>query len=460
MKLSRSKVILMIIILCFIAILMAGMFWNTSSIVLTNERKIEIHTDVDYTHFIKEVRGGSIEDVDIDSSHVNIDELGEYPLYFTYEDEQKTIQVQVVDTIPPECQVVSQQIALNQSADPNDFVENIVDATETEVYFKENYTFDQEGKQTIQIVVEDSCHNKTIKDVTIEVVKDTTPPTIIAGNMRFIVGSEENIASDISVQDDFDKNPSLTIEKDELDMTTPGHYQIHISACDASGNESSKTITIQVIDETQNNEKVVYLTFDDGPSKYTPEVLAILEQYHCKATFFVTGMNAAYRKYIKIAYDQGHTIGLHTYSHDYAKIYASTDAYFADLEKIGSLVEEYIGFVPRYIRFPGGSSNSVSKKYCEGIMTKLTQMVEEKGYIYYDWNAENGDGYAKMSQSEMLKRATSSTQNQIMILMHDANGKQNTVDILPQVIEYYQEQGYVFKAIDDSTFVPHQHVNN
>ena len=93
-------------------------------------------------------------------------------------------------------------------------------------------------------------------------------------------------------------------------------------------------------------------------------------------------------------------------------------------------------------------------------MTKLTKMVEEKGYIYYDWNAENGDGYSNMTKKEMLRRATLSNSNQIMLLMHDANGKQNTVDILPAVIEHYQKKGYTFKAIDDSSMVPHQPVNN
>ena len=171
-------------------------------------------------------------------------------------------------------------------------------------------------------------------------------------------------------------------------------------------------------------------------------------------------MNEKYRPYIKTAYDQGHTIGLHTYSHNYSKVYASTNAYFKDLDKVGKLAKEYIGFTPKYIRFPGGGSNTISRKYNKGIMSQLTKQVGKKGYISYDWNCENGDGYAHMSQSQMLKRATSSSAKKVMILMHDANGKQNTVDILPKVIEHYQKKGYTFKAIDDSTPVFHQHVNN
>ena len=130
--------------------------------------------------------------------------------------------------------------------------------------------------------------------------------------------------------------------------------------------------------EPSEEEKVVYLTFDDGPSENTQKVLDILEQYDAKATFFITGSREECRPLIKKAYEAGHTIGLHTYSHDYADVYSSVDAYFEDLEKVGKVAEEQIGYVPCFIRFPGGSSNAVSKKYTQGIMTELTSLVQEK----------------------------------------------------------------------------------
>ena len=144
--------------------------------------------------------------------------------------------------------------------------------------------------------------------------------------------------------------------------------------------------------EAPDDEKVVYLTFDDGPSKNTQRVLDILAEYDAKATFFITGQQPEYFSMIKTAYDAGHTIGLHSYIHEYDQVYASVDAYFKDLEKIGELAKEQIGFVPCYIRFPGGASNTVSRKYTEGIMSELTQKVLEKGYQNYDWNISSGDG--------------------------------------------------------------------
>ena len=209
----------------------------------------------------------------------------------------------------------------------------------------------------------------------------------------------------------------------------------------------------------QTAEKIVYLTLDDGPSENTQAVLDILDRYHAKATFFVTGIMPEYKDMIKVAYDKGHTIGMHTYSHDYAKVYASTDAYFQDLDQIGELVKEEIGYVPCFIRFPGGSSNTVSKKYTAGIMSTLVQEVQNRGYQYYDWNGSSGDGSVRTTE-ELVAQATSFESNNIILLCHDSHGKQTTVEALPQIIEHYQSLGYTFKALDRESFVAHHGVNN
>ena len=104
-----------------------------------------------------------------------------------------------------------------------------------------------------------------------------------------------------------------------------------------------------------------------------------------------------------------HTIGLHTYTHNYSKVYASVDAYFNDLNKVGKMVKGLIGFVPKYIRFPGGGSNMVSKKYTPGIMSVLVSEVQNRGYQYYDWNASTGDANGNnIAVHKFVKEATSS----------------------------------------------------
>lgn len=208
-----------------------------------------------------------------------------------------------------------------------------------------------------------------------------------------------------------------------------------------------------------DEEKVVYLTFDDGPSENTKKIIDILAQYNAKATFFVTGSNEESRPYIKEAYDAGHTIGLHTYSHEYPEVYASDEAYFADLDKIGEVVKAQIGYVPCFIRFPGGSSNRVSAKYNDGIMSRLVSEVQERGYQYYDWNLDTGDA-AGCSKEEIEANATTDKVNQIMLLAHDTNAKDATVEALPYILEYYTNLGYKFKAIDRDSVICHHGVQN
>ena len=212
---------------------------------------------------------------------------------------------------------------------------------------------------------------------------------------------------------------------------------------------------------SDNGRKVVYLTIDDGPSENTQAVLDILDRYGCKATFFVVGHNPDYFPMIKEAYDRGHTIGLHTLTHDYAYIYSSQQAYFEDLEGIGNVVRDQIGYVPCFIRFPGGSSNSISENYTSGIMSALVGEVQARGYQYYDWNVSSGDG-SDHTADDLVYFATEEAPEyeNIVLLMHDSAAKQTSVEALPRIIEYYQERGYTFEAIDRTTFVPHHGVNN
>lgn len=211
-------------------------------------------------------------------------------------------------------------------------------------------------------------------------------------------------------------------------------------------------------------EKIMYLTFDDGPSKHTQEVLELLNKYSIKATFFVTGENTEYSSMIKTIHEQGHTLGIHTYSHDYAKIYTSVDAYFQDIEKVKNLIKSEAGVDTKLLRFPGGSSNTVSRKYCDGIMTTLAKAVEEQGYTYYDWNAHNGDGDPSISADALYNQTMKEIEGKdhVVLLMHDGGGNQNTIDSLDRVIKELIRQGWTFKIIEsnDPDAIVHHHIAN
>ena len=210
----------------------------------------------------------------------------------------------------------------------------------------------------------------------------------------------------------------------------------------------------------ETGEKVIYLTFDDGPSPCTPQVLDILDRYGVNATFFITAQRPDCFEYIKDAYDRGNTIGLHSYSHEYEQVYASEAAFFEDLEAIGRLAEEKIGYVPALIRFPGGSSNETSKLYTEGIMSALAPKVNEMGYQYWDWNAVTGDGAEDVTAEDEVKNALSFDQNTIVLLLHDGETKENTVTALPEIIEGFKNQGYTFKVLDRNATVVHHAIMN
>ncbi len=214
--------------------------------------------------------------------------------------------------------------------------------------------------------------------------------------------------------------------------------------------------------EVPESGKTVYLTFDDGPSSNTPKILKILDQYNVKATFFVIN-GGSNNKYMKDIVEKGHTIALHSYTHNYSKIYTSKEAYFNDLNKIHDLVQEQTGVDSKIIRFPGGSSNTVSKKYCKGIMTELTKEVTNNGLVYFDWNVTNGDATGEKTNVEKQLNYVSQYPKKsktIIVLMHDTDAKDMTVESLPSIIEYYQSQGMNFGVIRQNTPAIHQNVNN
>ena len=187
--------------------------------------------------------------------------------------------------------------------------------------------------------------------------------------------------------------------------------------------------------------------------------LDILKKYNVKATFFVTCNRAANRQFIKRAHEEGHSIGLHTCSHDYAKVYASEEAYFKDLESISNLVKELTGTETKLIRFPGGSSNTVSKTYSKGLMSKLAKAVQEKGYVYFDWNVSSGDAGGANTSGMVYNNITKSLRGDYsIVLQHDIKGF--SVDAVEGVIKFGKQYGFEFKALDMNSPTAHHRINN
>ncbi len=192
--------------------------------------------------------------------------------------------------------------------------------------------------------------------------------------------------------------------------------------------------------------KEAFLTFDDGPTKgVTPEILDVLKKYNVKATFFVIGKMADINKDIVIREEnEGHAVANHSYSHDYKYLYSDPKNFVEDINKADNELKGIIdGYNLKLIRFPGGSFGAQREPY--------RKAITEAGFHFIDWNALNGDAEGKPKSPEQLVeevKKTSKHPNHLVVLMHDAPNKQTTVQALPQIIEYLQSKGYIFKTLD------------
>lgn len=208
----------------------------------------------------------------------------------------------------------------------------------------------------------------------------------------------------------------------------------------------------------ENPVRKVYLTFDDGPSSGTGEILDILAEYDVKATFFVTGKTGdwaedAYRRIV----EEGHTLGMHSYTHVYQQIYASLDAYTEDLLMLQDYLYDITGFKSMYVRFPGGSSNRVSQTD----MSVFISWLEEEGFTYYDWNISSQDASGvRLTPEQIVDNCLNGLEKKdnVIILMHDAASKHTTVEALPILIERIQSMENTELLPITVDTVPVQHI--
>lgn len=199
-------------------------------------------------------------------------------------------------------------------------------------------------------------------------------------------------------------------------------------------------------DPQEENKKIAYLTFDDGPSKtVTPQILDILDKYNIKATFFVVGKYAERNPDIlKRIYEEGHAIGNHSYSHNYNYIYKNVSNFIEELGITKEVFKSILGeeFETDIIRFPGGSFGDWKLSYREQVLAL--------GYRYIDWNSLNGDAEGHYIPKEKLVERFKSTyhgQNELIVLMHDTDAKATTSEALPDIIEFLIDEGYEFGTL-------------
>lgn len=255
----------------------------------------------------------------------------------------------------------------------------------------------------------------------------------------------------------------LVAVEGEVDWLTPGVYPVTYTVSDAYENVAAVTRSVSVMaqlrpDTVYPEGKTVYLTFDDGPGAYTERLLDILGKYDVKATFFVTDTGCY--EVMKEIVARGHSIGIHSVTHNYEEIYADPEAYFQDLYKMQSVIYENTGVLTTLMRFPGGSSNMVSRRTCEGLMTVLSEAVQDAGFQYFDWNVYSGDAGETQKTAEVVNYVVEGLQqNEVsIVLQHDIHSY--SVEAVEDIILWGLNHGYQFLPLTESSPGFHHDLNN
>lgn len=326
-----------------------------------------------------------------------------------------------------------------------------------------------EEENRIAYTVTDSQGNSSTvyRDVTFV---DTLAPEIILtdGSDYDHPAHEEFVEPGVQVLDlgDGDISASVTVEG-SVDNRMIGDNVLTYTVTDSAGNTATATRTVHVVPNTNpapvtESDKVIYLTFDDGPGPYTEKLLDILDKYDVKVTFFVTDQFDEYIDMIGEAYRRGHKIAIHSLYHDFYDIYSSVDAYFADFDKMQEIIVEQTGEETNLFRFPGGSSNTISN-FNSGIMTRLAAEAEARGYYYFDWNCSSGDASGtEISPEQVAANVTgdiaANPDNFSVVLQHDI--KDYSVEAVEEIILWGLDNGYIFRSLDETSPGAHHPINN
>ncbi len=400
---------------------------------------------------------------------VETDKVGEYSLEYEIDwnifHDKKVRKVKVIDEEAPVLELKGSKevvVCPNQIYEEEGY--SAVDDYDGDLTDKVEVIYKSEK---IIYKVADTSGNETTLERNIQYQDQAGPNLTLKGNavVTLVVGSNY-VEEGYSAIDDCDGDLTDLVEvTGKVNSKVVGTYTLTYKVQDSSHHESVVTRTVKVVSrESEVNDKgVIYLTFDDGPSSsITPEVLTILKEEGVKATFFVIHHSEELDYLIKREVQEGHTVALHSYSHNYASVYQSSNAYFQDLEKISDHVFRLTGQRAKIIRFPGGSSNTISKRYQSGIMSSLTREVVERGYHYFDWNVGSGDAGDVHSSEEVYQNVVRglSKRRSNVVLMHDFENNYYTLRALRDIIRYGKSNGYVFDKITmDTPMVTHRVAN-
>ena len=400
--------------------------------------------------------------------NLDVNQIGSYQISYhvTYKNIKNNIDIKI-EVADLEAPVIELDNYDKKTICPNYNLDNIKDY---QVYdnldknLTDKVTKYIDGNQ-LYYSITDSSGNNTIVKRDIEIIDNEAPNIILLGyeNIYLLQGTNYEEPGFTAYDNcDGDLTDKVIVEG-TVDVDKVGEYSISYSVEDSSGQKQTKIRTIHIYNSsignnTPKNGKVVYLTFDDGPNAYTKNILNVLDKYQVKATFFVTNQFPSYQSLIKDMHENGHTIAIHTYSHQYKNIYSSEEDYFFDLYKMDEIIYKQTGIHTKLVRFPGGSSNTISN-FNKGIMSRLSIKLKEEGFVYFDWNVDSGDTSTINSEKIANNVINGMINNKnSVVLMHDI--KYANKEALEKIIYYGLTNGYTFLPLDENSPTAHHTINN
>lgn len=463
---TKEKIIIVLSCLLLLIDFCVVFFLNLNPIIHLKEGDITLELKEPYIEPGYSASKGYFDVTDqiVVSNNINVEKIGTYQVVYQIKQFKKNIQkkrkVKVVDKTPPSLELKgSEKITL---CPKQEYQEEGYESIDN---YDGNLTEKVEKKVTdhsILYSIKDQSGNITEKERILEYKDEEAPTITLNGNAYSLYVGESYIETGYSAFDncDLDITDKVKIESN-VNTNQKGTYQITYSVTDSSSHTTSVTRTVLVLGKKPSNGKKIYLTFDDGPSSnITPGLLDILKEEGVKATFFVLNRDSSLDYLIKREYNEGHTVALHGSSHNYKQIYSSSLSFWNDMDIIQKKVESLTGEKPMIIRFPGGSSNTISK-FNPGIMTTLTLEAKQKGFHYFDWNIGSGDSGEVHTKEAVYQNVIKSLGNKNnIVLMHDFSGNYKTLNAIRDIIRYGKNNGYTFERITLETEEMHHRVAN
>lgn len=474
-KNSKNKLVIAIlaVIAIVIAIVLLKQFLGKPTFKLNGEETVEIEYGTEYKDAgaTAKAKFSDISDKITVESNVDTSKIGTYTVTYKVPnnngEDTYTRTVIVKDTQAPVVTLTGEEnVEIDFGKEYKEEGFSVKDGYDGEipndkVAREERKT--ENGNIEIHYIVSDSSSNKADKVRYIKVVDKTAPEIKLNGKAFVSLKTNEEFKDEgATAIDKKDGDLTSRITKEgNVDTSKDGKYTITYKVKDNNDNEATAQRTV-FVGETQATG-VIYLTFDDGPSaNTTPRILDTLKEKGVNGTFFILNYSDANEHLVKRTLEEGNAIGMHGYTHDYKVLYASYDACYQNFKKLQEKIEKTTGKKMMIARFPGGASNTVSKKYCQGVVTETSKRLLAEGIKYFDWNVASGDSgdvHTADAVYNNVTRGIKPGRNNI-VLMHDFSGNNKTAEALPRIIDWGLANGYRFEVITPDTEMITQKIQN